>query len=213
MRIYELGVILKPDLPEQTAQEALDHIRTVVESGGGSVDKVDDWGKRPLAYRVRGFWTGHYVFIRYSTAADDGLNKELVRRLRVAEDVIKFLNVRIDEDLRKLAKAKARRAKRSASAALRRSRPGSGRARPKQPANWRIAMAESQETKPARPAGPAGPRFGGRGPRRQGRRYYRRRKVDYFSVNRIDYIDYKDVDTLKQFVGDRARSIPAATQG
>lgn len=153
MRIYELGVILKPDLPDQTAQEALDHIRTVVESGGGSVDKVDDWGKRPLAYRVRGFWTGHYVFIRYSTAADDGLNKELVRRLRVAEDVIKFLNVRIDEDLRKLAKAKARRAKRQpildAKAAAR-------------------AAEAARGGRPGRPGRPGAPAFG-RGPGGPGR--------------------------------------------
>ena len=112
MRIYELGVILKPDLPEEAAQAALGHIRTVLESGGATVDKVDEWGKRPLAYRVQGFWTGHYVFIRYSTPADEGLNKELQRRLRVADDVIKFLNIRIDEDLKKLAKARAKRAKR-----------------------------------------------------------------------------------------------------
>ena len=134
MRIYELGVILKPDLPEQTAQETLDHVRTVLESGGGTVEKVDDWGKRALAYRVRGFWTGHYVFIRYSTKEDRGLNKELERRLRVAENVIKFLNLRIDEDLKKLAKAKARRAARQpildakaaarAADAARASRPG-----------------------------------------------------------------------------------------
>ena len=71
-------------------------------------------------------------------------------------------------------------------------------------------MAESQETKPARSAGP---RFGGRGPRRHGRRYFRRRKVDYFSVNRIDYIDYKDVDTLKQFVGDRGKINPRRHTG
>ncbi len=112
MRIYELGVILKPDLPEEDAQGSLDLIRTVLEEGGATVDNVDDWGKRSLAYRVQGFWTGHYVFVRYSVDSDRGLNKELVRRLRVADNVIKFLNLRMDEDLRKLAKAKARRAKR-----------------------------------------------------------------------------------------------------
>ena len=72
-------------------------------------------------------------------------------------------------------------------------------------------MPDSSESKPAKPAGP---RPGGRGPRgRYGKRYFRRRKVDYFSVNRIDYIDYKDVDTLKQFVGDRGKINPRRHTG
>ena len=77
-------------------------------------------------------------------------------------------------------------------------------------------MADS-ETKPpaAKQAGPAQPGRGGhpKGPRRGGKRFYRRRKVDYFSVNRIDYIDYKDVDTLKQFVGDRGKINPRRHTG
>lgn len=71
-------------------------------------------------------------------------------------------------------------------------------------------MPETQETtRPARPSGPRpGPRRG-----RHGRRYFRRRKVDYFSVNRIDYIDYKDVDILKQFVNDRGKINPRRHTG
>lgn len=84
-------------------------------------------------------------------------------------------------------------------------------------------MAESETTKTAegpRPAAPARPAPGGprggpprRGPGRGGKRFYRRRKVDYFSVNRIDHIDYKDVDTLKQFVGDRGKINPRRHTG
>ncbi len=94
-------------------------------------------------------------------------------------------------------------------------------------------MAES-ETKPpaAAPAAPVAPARsaspGDRGgpPRRDrdrggsdgrgrpgGKRFFRRRKVDYFSVNRIDHIDYKDVDTLKQFVGDRGKINPRRHTG
>lgn len=112
MRVYELGFILKPDLPEQEAQESLESVKRVLASGGANVDKVDDWGKRPLAYRVRGFWSGHYIFIQYSTNGDRSLNRELERRLRVSDHVIKYMVIRIDEDLKRLAKAQARRAKR-----------------------------------------------------------------------------------------------------
>jgi len=57
-----------------------------------------------------------------------------------------------------------------------------------------------------------GPRGGGGG-RSGGRRFFRRKKVDYFSVNRIDVIDYKNVDTLRNFVGDRGKILPRRHTG
>ena len=56
---------------------------------------------------------------------------------------------------------------------------------------------------------------GGRPPRGGGdkRRFFRRRKVDYFSVNKIDDINYKDVDTLKQFIGERGKILPRRHTG
>ena len=94
-------------------------------------------------------------------------------------------------------------------------------------------MADTETNAPAAPqAAPAAPARsrpageGGGPPRRDrdrggsdgrgrsgGKRFFRRRKVDYFSVNRIDHIDYKDVDTLKQFVGDRGKINPRRHTG
>jgi small subunit ribosomal protein S18 len=54
---------------------------------------------------------------------------------------------------------------------------------------------------------------GGRGGGGGGRRFFRRKKVDYFSVNRVDVIDYKDVDTLRNFVGDRGKILPRRQTG
>lgn len=119
MRIYELGFILKPDLPEQEATAAIDSVKQALTDGGATVDKVDDWGKRKLAYRVRGFWNGHYVFLRYSIEDSSALNRELERRLRVADNIVKYMTIRIDEDLKRLRKAKARRAKRAPRLAAR----------------------------------------------------------------------------------------------
>ena len=76
-----------------------------------------------------------------------------------------------------------------------------------------------REAAPSRPrAGDGGPphrrdRMGPDGRGRGGKRFFRRRKVDYFSVNRIDHIDYKDADTLKQFVGDRGKIKPRRHTG
>ena len=59
-----------------------------------------------------------------------------------------------------------------------------------------------------------GPRGGGGGGGgRSGRRFFRRKKVDYFSVNRVDNIDYKDIDTLRNFVGDRGKILPRRHTG
>jgi len=54
---------------------------------------------------------------------------------------------------------------------------------------------------------------GGRGGGGGGRRFYRRKKVDYFSVNKIDLIDYKDADTLRQFIGDGGKILPRRHTG
>ena len=113
MRIYELGFILKPDLPEQDAQAAIDAVKQALTDGGASIDKVDDWGKRRLSYRVRGFWNGHYVLIQYSVEDAKGLTREVERRLRVAENISKCKTIRIDEDLKRLKKMQNLRAKRA----------------------------------------------------------------------------------------------------
>lgn len=113
MRIYELGFILKPDLPAQVAQAAIDAVKQSLTDGGAKIDKVDDWGKRRLAYRVSGFWNGQYVFIQYSVKDNVSLTSEVERRMRVADNIIKYMTIRIDEDLKRLKKMQAKRAKRA----------------------------------------------------------------------------------------------------
>ncbi len=119
MRVYELGFIMKPDLSEQDAQAAINAVTQSLTAGGATIDKVDDWGKRKLAYRVRGFWNGHYVFIQYSAEDSRSLTGEVERRLRVADSIIKFMTIRIDEDLKRQEKAAERRAKRAPRLAAR----------------------------------------------------------------------------------------------
>lgn len=129
MRVYELIFIVKPDIPDDEVEKAVEQIRTAITDGGGSIDKVDAWGKRRMAYEVRGYLEGYYVLIQYSVEGNQDLPKEIERRLRVAEPVIKFLTVRIDEDLQRIAKIRAKRDKRAGrkpQAAAATSRPAPG---------------------------------------------------------------------------------------
>ena len=112
MRIYEELFIMKPDVPEEEITAFIDQISAQITTAGGTVDKVENWGKRRLAYKVEKFKEGNYVLIQFSSEATTVV-KELERRLRVADSVIKFLTVRIDETLKRIEKRKKERDKRA----------------------------------------------------------------------------------------------------
>jgi small subunit ribosomal protein S6 len=111
MRIYEELFIIKPDATEEEVDQVIEQLTGVITSAGGAVDKVDKWGKRRLAYRVEKQREGYYVLIQFSSGPQTV--KELERRLRVTDAVIKFLTVRIDETLKRLEKRKKHREKRA----------------------------------------------------------------------------------------------------
>jgi small subunit ribosomal protein S6 len=115
MRIYEELFIVKPDAPEEEADAFVEQLRTQLTSAGATVDKVEKWGKRRLAYRVDKYREGAYVLFQF-TASPDTV-KELERRLRVSDIVLKFLTVRIDQTLKRLDKRKKERDKRAAKRA------------------------------------------------------------------------------------------------
>jgi small subunit ribosomal protein S6 len=112
MRVYEELFIVKPDSPEEEVDGFVDQIKQVISTGKGTVDKVDKWGVRKLAYRVQKFNEGIYILVQFSSSPD--LVKEVERRLRVTDMVIKFITVRIDEKMKKIEKRKKARDKRAA---------------------------------------------------------------------------------------------------
>ncbi len=111
MRIYEELFIVKPDAPDEEVDAFIEQMRGVVTNAGGTVDKVEKWGKRKLAYRVEKFREGAYILFQFTAPAETV--KEFERRLRVADLVIKFLTVRIDETLKRLEKRRKEREKRA----------------------------------------------------------------------------------------------------
>jgi small subunit ribosomal protein S6 len=117
MRIYEELFIMKPDAPEEEADAFVEQVRGQLTTAGATVDKVEKWGKRRLAYRVDKFREGSYVLFQFTSGPE--VVKELERRLRVSDVVLKFLTVRIDPTLKRLDKRKKQRDKRAAKRAER----------------------------------------------------------------------------------------------
>jgi small subunit ribosomal protein S6 len=117
MRVYEELFIVKPDAPDEEVDAFVEQLRTHLTNSGATVDKVEKWGKRRLAYRVDKYREGTYVLFQF-TAGPEAV-KEFERRLRVADLVLKFLTVRIDQTLKRLDKRKKARDKRNARRAER----------------------------------------------------------------------------------------------
>jgi len=105
MRTYELMFILRPDMPEEDQDKLISNLEGQVQNAGGAVKSVERMGKRRLAYLVRTFQDGIYVLL--TLEGEGGMVKEIERRLRVNEPVIKFLTVRVDDQQKRLAKIKA----------------------------------------------------------------------------------------------------------
>jgi small subunit ribosomal protein S6 len=113
MRSYEELFILKPDTPEEDADAYLGQIKDMITSAQGTIEKADKWGVRKLAYRVQKYSEGLYILIAFKAPPGD-LVKEIERRMRNADSVIKFITVRIDERMKKVDKRKKAREKRAA---------------------------------------------------------------------------------------------------
>ena len=87
MRRYEMMIILDPSLEEATIQPSLDQFLTVIKDGGGSVDKVDVWGRRRLAYDIDHKSEGIYAVIDMNAEPDTV--RELDRQLSLNEAVLR----------------------------------------------------------------------------------------------------------------------------
>ena len=94
LRQYEVMVILDPDLDERTVAPSLDTYLNVVRQAGGTVDNVDVWGKRRLAYEINKKSEGIYAVIDLS--ADPAAVKELDRQLTLNESVVRTKVTRPD---------------------------------------------------------------------------------------------------------------------
>jgi small subunit ribosomal protein S6 len=88
MRNYEVIFIVHPDLDENALKGVVDRVEGWIKDAGGSVDKIDNWGRRRLAYAIRKQREGQYVYIEAQFAPT--FSAELERNLRFLESVMRF---------------------------------------------------------------------------------------------------------------------------
>lgn len=113
MRTYEVVFVAAPTLSAEELDAFISHLQTVVEGKNGKVIKVDNWGKKSLAYKIKKYRDGYYVIL--TLEGDGAMIAELERRFRVTDYVIRFISVRLDEDLKRSEKLKAMRQRKSAA--------------------------------------------------------------------------------------------------
>ena len=118
-RQYELVYIVSPDASEQAVADLHTQVEQIVQRFNGVLDKTENWGRRKLAYEIGHAREGTYVVETISGAGE--MMKEIDRRLRVTDTIIRHLTVRVDEDLRV---AERLRSERKATQARRRTARG-----------------------------------------------------------------------------------------
>lgn len=94
MRQYELMIILDPEIEERTVAPSLDKYLSVIKTDGGTVDKVDIWGRRRLAYDINKKSEGIYAVVDFTSTSDTA--KELDRQLGLNEVVLRTKILRTD---------------------------------------------------------------------------------------------------------------------
>ena len=102
-RLYDLIFIARPATPEDEIKKVITGIENTCAEKGAKIEKTEQWGTRKLAYRVAKHREGIYVYQQIRTNHSE-LIAELERRLRVQDVVIKYLTVRLDEDLKRQKK-------------------------------------------------------------------------------------------------------------
>jgi small subunit ribosomal protein S6 len=112
MRKYEIMFVIRPDLPEDEVEKVVTQFEGVLTGAGGKMEKIERMGKRRMAYRVQRHREGIYVLFVCEGTGDTV--KEVERRFKVTDSVIRYLTVRTDEELKRAEKRKAERAKQAA---------------------------------------------------------------------------------------------------
>ncbi len=112
MRRYEVMFIVRPSSNDEGIERITAQMEEVVRSFGGEVHSIDRLGKKKLAYEIQDLHEGIYILLTMGAGGD--CVKELERRLRVNDRVLRYLTVRVDEDLKRAEKVKAARLKKKA---------------------------------------------------------------------------------------------------
>ena len=95
MNKYELAVVVSAKVEDDVRVETVDKCKALIERFGGQITNVDDWGKKKLAYEIDKMNEAFYYFIQFD--AEGTVHAELESRVRILDNVIRYLCVRRDE--------------------------------------------------------------------------------------------------------------------
>lgn len=106
-RIYEVVFIIDPATGEEDTTRLVENLQKIVTDQGGAITKSESMGRRALAYKIGRSTEGHFML--FEIEGTGGEIAELERRMRVSDQVMRYLTVRVDEDRRRAEKFKERR--------------------------------------------------------------------------------------------------------
>ena len=94
MSLYESTFIIRHDMSTQQVEQLAESFSDIIKNNGGEVTKTEHWGLKTLAYRINKHRKGHYVF--FNVDAPSAAVQEYERNLRLSEDVLRYLTIRVD---------------------------------------------------------------------------------------------------------------------
>lgn len=96
MNNYESIFVLKPSLEEDARVQIIEKFQAIITKGGGELVKTEEWGLKRLAYEVQKLREGYYVLVQFKANPD--LPKELERNYKIADEVIRYIVVNLDDN-------------------------------------------------------------------------------------------------------------------
>lgn len=90
---YEMVLILKPDLESSALEMVTGNFSRMITDKGGIISQMEPWGKRKLAYPIKHYLEGNYILFKFK--AEPALNKTLETNLRITEEIIRYLLIKV----------------------------------------------------------------------------------------------------------------------
>ena len=97
---YELIYIIDTEVDEEARKQLIARYSELIEQNGGTVEKVEEWGKRRLAYEIDYKTEGYYVLLNYTASPE--VPREIERNLEISDHILRYLTVRVEEKVSKI---------------------------------------------------------------------------------------------------------------
>ena len=211
MRHYEIVFLVHPDQSEQVAG-MVERYTTAIEAGKGSVHRLEDWGRRQLAYPINKIHKAHYILMNVECNQEN--LDELNSSFRYNDAVLRSMVVRRDEAVTEDSPImKQENAEKADKEARERQKAAKAKEFAEKAAAAEASKAAEAPAEVAAEGNNSSRRSTCSGRRRIMARFVRRRKFCRFTAEGATEIDYKDLDTLKGYVSETGKIVPSRITG